>query len=316
VLTCVLSLGIALADVPIVRVRELMPALRGTRVDISAELHESGMMRTTGRLRLRHAFVLGQVALSALLLVLSSLLLRTATRAAALDPGFDLSSGVVARIALDSGRSAESRLRVAEQLIDRLLSLPDVRTASVASMVPLAGDVVRRGFDIRGRESPQGSATLVNAVGPRYFETLGMALTRGREFRWSDRSGAPPVVIINQAFARRHFQDLDPLGSFIRTGDEPYAEVVGVAADTKFVSLAEAPQPPVYYSYAQRPWDPIIHVRVGGEPDASLRTIQATAEALDASALVTVETLRQAAGVEWRLEPRRGPSSRSSSHAA
>ena len=276
----------------------LVPALRGTRVNVSAELHESGGTRATGRLRLRRAFVVGQVAVSALLLVLSSLLLRTAARGAALDPGFDLGAGVVVRVALDSGRSAESRLSVAEQLTARLVSLPDVRAASVANMVPLAGDVVRRGFEIRGMEPVGGSGTLVNGVGPRYFETMGIPLRRGRDFRWSDRAGAPPVVIINEAFARRRFPSTDPLGRFIRTGDEPYAEVVGVAADTKFVSLAESAQPLVYYSYAQRPWDPIIHVRVGGEPQASLRMIQASAEALDASAIVTVETLRQATAVE------------------
>ena len=205
------------------------------------------MTRATGRLRLRHALLLGQVALSALLLVLSSLLLRTATRAAALDPGFDLGSGVVARIALDSGRSAEGRLTIAEQLTDRLQSLPDVRAASVASMIPLGGDVVGRGFHIRGRESHQDLPALVNVVGPRYFEALGIPLTRGREFGRPDRPGAPPVVIINQAFARRYLPDVDPLGHFIRSGDEPYGEVVGVAADTKFVSLAEVPQPLVYY---------------------------------------------------------------------
>ena len=282
----------------------MVPALRGTRVNVAAELHESGRTRATPRLRLRHAFVVGQVALSTLLLVVSSLLLRTATRAAALDPGFDLGSGVVARIALDSGRSAESRLNVAEQLTQRVLSLPDVRAASVASMVPLAGDVMRRGFEVRGMEPRQGSATIVNVVGPRYFETMGIALARGREFQWSDRSGAAPVAIINQAFARRHFPDGNPLGSFIRSGDEPYAEVVGVAADTKFISLAEAPQPLVYYSYAQRPSDPIIHVRVSGDVQASLRMIQATAETVEASAIVTVETLRQAAGVEMTV--RRG----------
>ena len=182
--------------------------------------------------------------------MLSSLLLRTAARASALDPGFDLDSGVVARIALDSGRSADGRLMIAEQLTDRLQSLPGVRAASVASMIPLGGDVVGRDFDIRGSESHQDLAALVNVVGPRYFEALRIPLTRGREFGRSDRSGAPPVVIVNQAFARRSFTDVDPLGRFIRSGDEPYAEVVGVAADTKFVSLAEVPRPLVYYCSA------------------------------------------------------------------
>ena len=77
----------------------LVPALRGTRVNVSAELHETGQTRGTGRLRLRHAFVVGQVALSAFLLVLSALLVRTAARAATLDPGFDLGSGAVVHIA-------------------------------------------------------------------------------------------------------------------------------------------------------------------------------------------------------------------------
>ncbi len=282
----------------------LVPALRGTRVNVSAELHDTGQTRGTGRLRLRHAFVIGQVALSAFLLVLSALLVRTAGRAATLDPGFDLGSGVVARVALDRRRSDESRLQLAEQLTDRLALLPDVRSVSVANIVPLAGDVVRRGFDVRGREAGGSASTLVNVVGPRYFETLGIPLVRGRGFRWSDRSGAPPVVIVNQAFVRRTFKDEEPLGMFIRTGDEAHAEVVGVAADTKFLSLTGDPQPLVYYWYAQRPWDPIVHVRVGGDPEARLRTIQQAVEALDATAIVSVETLRQAAGLEIAL--RRG----------
>jgi hypothetical protein len=124
---------------------------------------------------------------------------------------------------------------------------------------------------------------------------MGIALIRGRGFRWTDRPGAPPVVVVNQAFARRSVPGEDPLGMFIRTGDDPYAEVVGVAADTKFLSLTEQPQPLVYYSYPQRPWDPIIHVRVAGDPEARLRMVQQTAEALDPTAIVAVETLRQAA---------------------
>jgi putative ABC transport system permease protein len=282
----------------------LVPALRGTRVNVSSELHETGQTRGTRRLRLRHGFVIGQVALSAFLLVLSALLVQTAARAATLDPGFDLGSGIVASVALDRGRSDESRLLLAEQLTDRLALLPDVRSVSVANIVPLAGDVVRRGFEVRGREAGDRFPTLVNVVGPRYFETMGIALVRGRGFRWTDRSGAPPVVIVNQAFVRRSVNGGDPLGMFIRTGDEAFAEVVGVAADTKFLSLTEDPQPLVYYSYGQRPSDPIVHVRVAGEPEASLRAIQLTAEALDATAIVGVETLRQAAGLEIAL--RRG----------
>ena len=138
----------------------------------------------TGRLRLRHAFVIGQVALSAFLLVLSALLLRTAGRAATLDPGFDVGAGVVARVALDRRRvrrEPPQPRRAADRTARRLL--PDVRAVSVANMVPLAGDVVRRGFDVRGRDASGSAPTLVNVVGPRYFETMGIALdSRPRSF--------------------------------------------------------------------------------------------------------------------------------------
>jgi hypothetical protein len=114
----------------------------------SAETPErTGQTRATGRLRLRHAFVIGQVALSAFLLVLSALLVRTAARAAALDPGFDLGSGAVAKMSLDRGRSDESRRLLAEQLTERLLLLPDVQSVSVASIVPLAGELPGRPRD-------------------------------------------------------------------------------------------------------------------------------------------------------------------------
>jgi predicted permease len=282
----------------------LVPALGGTRVNVVADLHNAGTTRATGRLRLRHGFVIGQVALSAFLLVVSAVLLRTAVRAASLNPGFDLDRGLVARIALDSGRSNDSRVSLAERLTERIGSLPGVQSASVASIVPLAGDVVRRRFAIRGGGDGAGVPTFVNSVGPGYFETMGISQFRGRQFRLADGPGGPPVVIVNQAFAKRYFPGEDPLAKFIRTSDEPYAEIVGVVGDTKFLMLTEEAHPIVYYSYAQRPSDLIVHVRVAALPGASVRAVQAAAESLDAAAIVTVETLRQAAGVEIAL--RRG----------
>jgi putative ABC transport system permease protein len=281
----------------------LAPAIGATRVNVVSDLHDAGT-RATGRLRLRHAFVIGQVALSAFLVVLSGLFLRTAVRAAGLEPGFDLDRSVVVRVALDPRRSNESRVALARQLTEGVLSLPDVRSASTANILPLAGDVVTRRFEVSEREGGPGVPTYVNAVGPGYFTTMGITRLHGREFRWTDRPGAPPVVIVNQAFAARYVAGDDPLAMRIRTGDEPYAEIVGVVADTKFLLLTEDPHPLVYYSYAQRPWDPIVHVSVAGSPEASVGAIRATAERLDPTAIVAVETLRQATGLEIAL--RRG----------
>jgi predicted permease len=291
-----LSYGLVLAIVTTITCG-LIPALRATRVNVVADLNDAGT-RATGRLRLRHAFVVGQVAVSAFLLMLSALFLRTAGRAAMLDPGFDMDHGVVAGVALDPGRSNESRVAFAEQLVEALRALPDVRSASVAGILPLAGDLMRRRFETPGSGSGPGAETYVNSVGPDYFRTMGIARLNGREFNRTDRTGAPAVVIVNQAFSTRYFQSDNPLGKLIRTGEEPYAEVVGVVADTKFLLLTEDPHPIVYYSYAQKPGDLVAHVSVGGSPESSVRAIRSAAEAFDPAALVTVDTLRQAAGLE------------------
>jgi putative ABC transport system permease protein len=279
----------------------LVPALRATHVDVSATLQEAGTLRTTGRMTLRHAFVIGQVALSAFLLLLSAVMMRTAARGTTVDPGFDIGSGVVVSMSLPPSRSPESRLLLAQELTSRLAGLPEVQSTSVASIVPLAGDIANRNADVRGHPIDHRASVLVNTVGPRYFETMGIAMLRGREFRWSDREGSPPVAIVNQAFAQRYIGDGEALGAFVRTATAEYAEIVGVAADTQFVSLREAPRPLVYYSYAQQPSGPMIHVRVAGAPEAALRTLIIASEAIDPGSIVTARTLRQAAGFEIAL---------------
>jgi putative ABC transport system permease protein len=282
----------------------LVPALHGTRVDVSAALQDSGNTRTTGRVALRHAFVIGQVAVSAFLLALSAMLMRTAARGTTVNPGFDIGSGAVVSVALPPTRSADDRVTLARELTARLAALPGVQSTSVATLVPLAGDVVGRNLEIRGHALDRGANVLINVVGPRYFETIGIALRRGREFAWTDRAGSAPVAIVNEAVVQRYFEGSDALGASIRTGDAEYAEIVGVVADTQFTSLSEAPPPLVYYSYAQRPWDPQVHVRVSGTPESMLRTLRAAADTLDAGAVVTVRTLRQMAGLEIAI--RRG----------
>jgi len=276
----------------------LLPALQSTRVDVSATLQDSGSTRTTGRTALRHAFVVGQVAASAFLLVLSAMLMRTAARGTMVNPGFDIGSGAVVSVSLPPARSAAHRVTLARELSTQLAGLTGVRSTSVAMLVPLGGNVVGRRVEIQGRSLEGRANVLVNAVGPRYFETMGIALERGREFQWTDGTGSPRVAIISQAFARQYFDGGDPLGSFIRTGEVDYAAIVGVASDTQFISLRETPEPIVYYAFAQQPSDPIVHVRVAGAPDSLLRTLTASADMLDAGAVVSVQTLRQVAGFE------------------
>ncbi len=276
----------------------LVPAVRSSHVDVSAALQDGGSMRTTGRMRMRHAFVIGQVALSAFLLVLSAMLMRTAARGTTIDPGFDIGSGAVVSVSLPPTRTDAQRLALAQELTTRLAAVPSVQSASIATIVPLAGDIVRRSIEIRGRPIASGAHVLVNHVGPQYFETMGIPLVHGRGFQWRDRTGSTRVAIVNEALVTRYFGDGDPLGAFIGTDNAEHAEVVGVVANTQFMSLREAPRPLVYYSYAQQPSDPVVHVRVSGPPESALHALHAAAEALDGGATIRTRTLRQAAGLE------------------
>jgi predicted permease len=279
----------------------LLPAVRGTQLSVAAELRDAGTVGITGRLRLRYAFVIGQVALSTFLLVLSALFLRTATQAASMDPGFDINGGVVAKLTLQPGRSNEARAALVERMTERLLALKNVSSVSVANLVPLGGDSIRRGFEVEGEPDAIGRPACINSVGPRYFATMGIRLLRGREFQPTDRPGAPTVVIVSETFADRYFPGRDPLGRFVRSGDDPFAEIVGIVADSKYERVTEDDNPLLYYSYAQRPSDPVFHARVEGSPATMVATIRSIAEAIDPTALIDVRTLYEAASLEVAL---------------
>jgi len=107
-----------------------------------------------------------------------------------------------------------------------------------------------------------------SVVGPRYFETMEVPLVRGRGFTDADRPGAPAVVIVNEAFAKRFWGDADPIGKRIsRNGENgPWIPVVGLARDGKYVSITESPRPFVYYPQLQMPDGIIMHVRTTGDP--------------------------------------------------
>jgi ABC-type antimicrobial peptide transport system permease subunit len=139
------------------------------------------------------------------------------------------------------------------------------------------------------------------SVGPRYFETLAIPLLRGREFAPSDREGTPAVVIVNQTFAETYFGAGNPLGQRVETGGEVNAEIVGVAANSKLDTIGEAPKSVLYYPFAQRPRRLTVIARTTGEPAAALAAIRRAMTELDASAGVSVGTLRDAASTELTM---------------
>jgi putative ABC transport system permease protein len=277
------------------------PALRSSRMNLLAGLRK-GASGATGRINLRSAFIVGQVALSLTLLVVSSLCLRSQMRIVGIDLGFDLDHGVVTRFNVEPVRGPlEARLAFADRVVERVEQIPGVQSAAVTALVPLGGDALVASFHPAGRTDLPGTRPSTLSVGPRYFDTLSIPVLQGREFDATDRDGRPPVAIVNQTFVNTYFPGQRALGQRIEIGGESDAEIVGIVRDSKIDTIGEAPKSVVFYPYAQRPRRLTVIARTAGNPAGTLPAVRAAIAELDATANVTIGTLRDAASTELTM---------------
>ncbi len=280
----------------------LAPAFESLRTDLSAALvgGSRGSSGSRGKRRLRSALVVAQVALSLLLLICAGLSVRSMMNAHRIDPGFDPSGVVVARLAPDrQGYGPEQTEAFYRQLEDRVSALPGVRSVGYASHVPLSFEINGETIAAEGQESlpvekwsPADDAT----VGPGYFETMGIPLIRGRVFTDQDDRSVPGVVLVNETLAARMWPGSEAIGKRLLTEDdeEPF-EVVGVVADGKYRTLGEAPRSYVYFALAQtEPGSRMLLVRVEGDPATALGAIRREVRRLDERIAVSgLETLEK-----------------------
>ena len=285
----------------------IVPAWRATRSNVVADIQSGESYGASGRLWMRHAFVVGQVAASVTLLVISALLIRSLMRIAVLDPGFDLDRGLVADVNLEAERYAvDGGLPLGERIVDALRGTAGIESSSFAGIIALGMDTSATRLQVEGREpGTVGSRTFLNSVGPAYFATLGIRVVAGREFDARDREGSPEVAIVSEAFARAYFPGETALGKRVRRSErEAFAEIVGIVADSKHGSIAEAPTPLYFAAYTQRPhvssqFRPlVIHVRTAGAPAALLNDVRRVISSIEPEAFVDVRTLRDATGAE------------------
>jgi macrolide transport system ATP-binding/permease protein len=288
----------------------IVPAWRATRGKIFSDIQSGESHGATGRLWMRHAFVVGQVASSITLLVISSLLIRSLMRITALDVGFDRDRGLVAAVNIEADRYAvDGGLPLGERIVDALKGMPGIQSASFAGILALGTETSATRLQVEGVDpGTVGSRTFLNSVGPDYFATLGIRLVAGREFTARDREGSPEVAIVSEAFARSYFPGQNALGKRVRRSDrEPYAEIVGVVADSNHGLIGEAPTPLYYSAYTQRPRISsqirplVVHVRSTGSPVALLNEVRRVITALEPTAFVDVRTLRDATSSEAGL---------------
>ena len=261
------------------------PAVRAARVDPRGTVGSGGRStRTAGTRRVADAFVVGQVALSLVLLVGAVLLLRSLANLLAVDPGFRPEHVVVGRLTLPRPDLPDDRvngqsLAFYATLTDRVAALPGVDALGLVSVAPFSADGFGQIFTIKGREPAPGEPTLVTqvrAATPGYKDAIGLTLTRGRWFAGVDRTDSPPVAVVDETLARRYWPDGNAVGHEIRLGRTgTWRTIVGIVASIKHGDLGADAQRYVYLPHAQRPileMDLVVRTQVdAGALSAAIR---------------------------------------------
>jgi putative ABC transport system permease protein len=283
----------------------LAPALQATRRSQVPGLKQQELHVAGRRWTMRNLLVVGQVAVALVLLVTGLLFVRNLARAQDLDPGFDTAHTLVAQVGFVHGKyTPATGTDWLEGAVERVRGLPGVAAASYAFGAPLTlRSGMTTGYKLIIDGAPDGVQAEYqnNFVGPGYFSTMGIAFVKGREFHATDRRGAPPVIAVNEEFARRYIPNRDPIGASIRLPGPTEAgylvEVVAVVRNSKYRTLGEEQRPAIYEVFAQR----VNQLRIG---HVFVRTVDGTGpttqevtkvlQELDRSAAVDVKSMRGA----------------------
>jgi predicted permease len=299
--TLVVSLGTGI-------VFGLLPALQGSRADLNVTLKESGGPSGTAfrHNKARSMLVVAEVALALILLVGSALLIRTSMALRAVNPGFDPHNILTMRMSLTGPRFQTSAgvERVIRESVDRLSALPGVEVASATCCVPLQGGYGLP-FTIVGRpltDAPYHGGGNWFTVSPGYFEVFRIPVRRGRTFTVRDEGAAQPVVIINEAMAKKFWKDgADPMNDRLVIGkgvmrefaDEQPRQIVGIVADSRDGGLNQEPDPTMFVPQTQLS-DLATQLNVRLSPVAWLVRTRSEPHALSAP---IQEQLRQVTGL-------------------
>ncbi|WP_224369803.1 ABC transporter permease [Hyalangium versicolor] len=235
----------------------LLPALQAARPDLQGSLKVSASRATSGPggHRTRKLLVVSEVALAVILLVGASLLVKSFVALNATSPGIDTEQVLTMKLSVPDGRygNPEALQSFFQRVLERVQALPGVQAAGYAATLPFE-DGADMMFAIEGRYQGPGSKegegdAYYRPVTPGYFQALKIELVRGRLLNDTDRHGSAPVVVINEAAARKYWPGQDPIGQRIIIGhtvpqiaDKQAREIVGVVRDVRERGLErEAP---------------------------------------------------------------------------
>ena len=250
----------------------VVPALRAAGGNAGEALQRSGSRGAVGggvrQGRAQALMLVAQVALSLVLLAATGLLVTSLWRLQRTPTGFDPAGVLTMGLNLPPARYGQGAQQAAfaERLTERLDAIPGVRGSAVGTGLPLEGSNGFMFYAVLGRPIPpvdKRSACRYDCVSPGYFPTLGIPLKAGRNFDVRDRADSPPVVVVSEALARSLFPGEDAVGKKLlcTVANPTETEIIGVAADVRSVSLAEAAPEEMFFAWNQRPW-PYMNVVV------------------------------------------------------
>ena len=282
----------------------LIPALQITRTDVAPTLKDqAASIVSGGSLNLRKALIAAQVMLSVVLLIAAGLFLRSLKTLKDLDPGFRTEN--VLAFSLDpsrSGYTAERTVAFYRHLKEQLDQIPGVQSSSLAVMRVLDDSEWDSWMTVEGYQAAAGEWVdpHMNFLAPGYFDTLGVPLIEGRDFRYTDSKDTGKVAIVNQKFAKRYFQGKSPIGRHLGMGGDPGTktdiEIIGMVRDTKYENMRAEMPLGVFRPYQQMEFaiGMTAYIRTASAPEQMFPSIRQLLNRLDPNLPVySMRTLQQ-----------------------
>jgi putative ABC transport system permease protein len=265
----------------------LVPAMQATNDHLLRGLQESGRSGGGGRRaqRMRSTLVVAEMALAVILLTGAGLLIRSFVALTQVNPGFQPDGAITLRLTFQGAEykgGDQVRARV-DQLLTRVRELPQVTAVAAGSILPLGGLGALNDFAVEGAPPPPPDVNQEIAVAgatPDYFKAIGAPLIRGRLFNDLDQPKSPPVVLLNEAAAKKWFPNQDPIGRRVLTGGP--REVVGLVGDVLQRSPGQPAVAQLFIPFAQRTGRTIrLIVRTNGDPLTLASAVREQVRALD-----------------------------------
>jgi predicted permease len=252
---------------------------------------EASLARGSKRMTARNILVVGQVALSVLMLSVAGLFLKSLMSTLGAPLGLNLHKNLLVVPLGTLEGSEEQRRTLLPRVLERVQGLPGIVHATCAMRIPLSGSgggaelrVSIPGIDLP--ESQESVAVKFNAVGPDYFQTVETRILKGRHFTSADSANAPKVVLISETMARRFWPNQDPVGHSLLIEKKGY-EIIGVVEDVKINHIHESPEPYMYLPFAQtRSYQGTLIVETTGDPRRWIPAVKREIRAVDKTAVV------------------------------